>query len=147
MRNVAVIFLGAAMWCGASLAQFQFGSVTGLVKDPSQAPVPGASVEIRSQTTNVARQATTSAAGEYNFVSLPPDKYTITVRHQGFRDSSRSFELSVDQRLAADLTLEIGGVTEEVIVKGESALLETASSEVGNVRAEQQVVDLPLNTR
>ena len=147
MRKVAVILFGALAWCCVGFAQFQFGSVTGLVKDPSQAPVPGALVEIRSQTTNVARQATTSPAGEYNFVSLPADKYTITVRHQGFRETSRSFELSVDQRLAADVTLEVGGVTEEVVVNGESALLETASSEVGNVRSEQQVVDLPLNTR
>jgi hypothetical protein len=147
MRKVAVILFGALAWCCVGFAQFQFGSVTGLVKDPSQAPVPGALVEIRSQTTNVARQATTSPAGEYNFVSLPADRYTITVRHQGFRETSRSFELSVDQRLAADVTLEVGGVTEEVVVKGESAQLETASSELGNVRAEQQVVDLPLNTR
>ncbi len=146
MRKVALLF-GALVGCCVSFAQFQFGSVTGLVKDPSQAPVPGALVEIRSQTTNVARQAATSPAGEYNFVSLPPDKYTITVRHQGFRETSRSFELSVDQRLAADMTLEVGGVTEEVTVKGEAALLETASSELGNVRAERQVVDLPLNTR
>jgi hypothetical protein len=147
MRRVAVILFGVLAWCCAGFAQFQFGSVTGLVKDPSQAPVPGALVEIRSQTTNVARQAVTSPAGEYNFVSLPADRYTIAVRHQGFREASRSFELSVDQRLAADVTLEVGGVTEAVSVNGESALLETASSEVGNVRAEQQVVDLPLNTR
>src|SRR5258708_7212004 len=146
MRKVALLF-GALVGCCVSFAQFQFGSVTGLVKDPSQAPVPGALVEVRSQTTNVARQAATSSAGEYNFVSLPADKYTITVRHQGFRETSRSFELSVDQRLAADITLEVGGVTEEVTVKGEAALLETASSELGNVRAEKQVVDLPLNTR
>src|SRR5215471_7956938 len=147
MRRVAVILFGVLAWCCVGLTQFQFGSVTGLVKDPSQAPVPGALVEIRSQTTNVARQATTSPAGEYNFVSLPADRYRITVRHQGFRETSRSFELSVDQRFAADVNLEVGGVAEEVVVNGESALLETTSSEVGNVRAEQQVVDLPLNTR
>src|SRR6266700_4286898 len=89
MLKVALLF-GALVGCCVSFAQFQFGSVTGLVKDPSQAPVPGALVEIRSQTTNVARQAATSPAGEYNFVSLPADKYTITVRHQGFRETSRS---------------------------------------------------------
>src|SRR5579859_6764688 len=116
MRNVAVILFCALVGCGASFAQFQFGSVTGLVKDQSQAPVPGAIVEIRSQTTNVARQATTSAAGEYSFVSLPADRYTIQVRRQGFRETSLSVDLSVDQRLVADLTLEVGGVTEEVIV-------------------------------
>ena len=63
MRKVAVILFGALAWCCVGFAQSQFGSVTGLVKDPSQAPVPGALVEIRSQATNVARQATTSPSG------------------------------------------------------------------------------------
>ena len=147
MRRISLVMLCALVWCGAGVAQFQFGSVLGLVKDPSQAPVPGAAVEIRSKSTNVARQATTSAAGEYNFVSLPPDQYTITVRHPGFRDTSRSLVLSVDQRFQADIVLEVGGVNEEVTVKAEAPLLESASSELGNIRTEKQVVDLPLNTR
>ena len=94
MRNVAYIFIAALACCTISPAQFQFGSVVGLIKDASQAPVPGATIEIRSQSTNVARQATASPAGEYNFVSLPPDKYTITVKHPGFRDTTRALELS-----------------------------------------------------
>jgi hypothetical protein len=147
MRKAAAILFGAIVWCSAGLGQFQFGSVIGLVKDSSQAPVPDAVVEIRSKTTNVARQATTSAAGDYNFVSLPPDTYTLTVRHQGFRETNRTIELSVDQRLQADIVLEVGGVTEQVTVSGEAPLLEAASSELGDVRSEKQVVDLPLNTR
>src|SRR5579872_2184684 len=141
------IILIALALCSLSFAQFQFGSVVGLIADPSHAPVPGAAIEIRSQTTNVARQATASPAGEYNFISLPPDKYTLTVRHQGFRETSRSLELSVGQRLEADITLELGGVSEQVTVQAESPLLEVASSELGNVRSEKQVEDLPLNTR
>jgi len=84
MRNVAAIIVAALACCTVSPAQFQFGSVVGLIKDASQAPIPGATIEIRSQSTNVARQATASPAGEYNFVSLPPDKYTLVfqrIRH------------------------------------------------------------------
>ena len=73
MRNVSLMILATLAYCTVTLAQFQFGSVVGLIKDASQAPVPGATIEIRSQSTNVARQATASPAGEYNFVSLPPD--------------------------------------------------------------------------
>lgn len=119
----------------------------GLVKDASQAPVPDATIEIRSQTTNVARQAATNASGEYNFVSLPPDTYIITVRHAGFRDQSRGVQVSVDQRLEADFTIEVGSVTEEVTVQASAPLREAGSSELGNLRSEKQVVDLPLNTR
>ena len=147
MRHVAIAAAGTLIACGILLAQFQTGSVVGIVTDPSQSPVPGATVEIRSITTNVARTATTTAAGEYNFVSLPPDKYAIIVRHPGFREASRTVQLSVDQRLESDIRLEVGGVSEEVTVKSEAPLLEAASSELGNVREEKQVVDLPLNTR
>src|ERR1700719_1989622 len=103
MRNVTLIVVAAVLSCTITLAQFQFGSVVGLIKDASQAPVPGATIEIRSQSTNAARQATASPAGEYNFVSLPPDKYTLTVKHPGFRDTTRTLELSVGQRLEADI--------------------------------------------
>jgi hypothetical protein len=147
MRNVVASALLTVIVSGVTLAQFQFGSVVGLVKDASQAPVPGAAIEIRSRSTNVARQAVTNAAGEYNFVSMPPDRYTLTVRHEGFREQGRALELSVDQRIEGDFTLEIGNVNEQVTVVGDAPLLETATSELGNVRSEKQVADLPLNTR
>ncbi len=147
MRNVAIVISGILIWCGLVFAQFQFGSVVGLVKDSSQSPMPGSAVEIRSESTNSTRQATTNSAGEFTFVSLPPDQYTIVVRHPGFRDSTKTVRLSVDQRLEADITLEVSGVTEAVTVNAETPLLESASSELGNVRSEKQVVDLPLNTR
>ena len=89
MRHFAIVLFCTLSLTVPGWSQFQFGSVSGLVKDPSQAPVPGAVVEVRSQTTNVARSASTDAAGQYNFVSLPPDTYTITVRHVGFRNQTR----------------------------------------------------------
>ena len=147
MRYIAAACVGLVFVAGVGLAQFQSGSVVGQVKDPSQAPVPDASVEIRSRTTNVARRATTNAGGEFNFAAMPPDSYTITVSHTGFREQNREVQLSVDQRLEADFTIQVGSVSEEVTVKGEAALLETSSSELGNIRSEKQVADLPLNTR
>ncbi len=128
-------------------AQFQFGSVNGLIRDPSQAPAPDSTIEIRSKTTNVAQKAISSASGEYAFVSLPPDEYVLTVTHPGFKTVTRSFQLSVDQRLQLDIALEIGNVAEQVSVTSEAPLLEAQTSEIGNVEQEKQVVDLPLNTR
>ncbi len=147
MRYVAAACMGMVFAASLALAQFQSGSVVGQVKDPSQAPVPGAIVSIRSRTTNVARQATTNSDGEFNFAAMPPDTYNITVSHAGFREQNREVQLSVDQRLEIDFTIQVGGVNEEVTVKGDVELLETASSELGNVRSEKQVADLPLNTR
>jgi carboxypeptidase family protein len=117
MRSVAIGILGALSICTLAWGQFEFGSVFGVVKDQSQSPVPGASVEIRSATTNVARQFVTTAAGEYNFLSLPPDKYKITVRHEGFREQTLPLEISVGQRVQADISLVLGSVNEQVTVQ------------------------------
>jgi hypothetical protein len=131
----------------AAWPQFELGSVVGVVTDPSSAPVAGATVEIRSLSTNVKREVTTSATGEYNSLPLQPGRYAITVRQQGFREKTLEVTLGVNQRLQADFALELGAVTEQVSVTASPAAIETASSEIGQVRAAKEIVDLPLNTR
>ena len=147
MRYVVAACIAMGLGCSSGLAQFQSGSVVGQIKDASQAPVPAATVSLKSRTTNVSRQTASNSSGEFNFASVPPDAYTVTVNHSGFRESSRDLQVSVDQRVETDFTIQVGNVTEEVTVKGDVAVLETSSSEIGNVRSEKQVADLPLNTR
>src|SRR3977135_2177003 len=96
--------------------QFELGSIVGLVTDPQNAPIAGAVVEIRSLTTNVKREVTTSASGEDNSLPLPPGRYAITVHQQGFRDKSLEVALGVSQRLQVDFALELGSVSEQVSV-------------------------------
>jgi hypothetical protein len=93
------VFFAIPAWC-----QFELGSVVGLVTDPQKAPVVGASVQIRSLTTNVRRDVTTSASGEYNSLPLQPGRYAITVHQPGFRDASVELTLGVSQRLQADIS-------------------------------------------
>ncbi|HUS05526.1 MAG TPA: carboxypeptidase regulatory-like domain-containing protein [Bryobacteraceae bacterium] len=127
--------------------QFELGSIVGLVTDPQKAPVAGAVVEIRSSTTNVKREALTTQGGEYNSLPLQPGAYVVTVRHPGFRERSVTLTVGVSQRLQADFSLELGNVSEQVSVSAAAATIETASSEIGQVRAAKEIMDLPLNTR
>src|SRR5713226_4224798 len=144
--SMRCVFL-AVLLAGGAWAQFELGSIVGVVSDPSKAPVAGAMVEIRSLSTNVKREVPTSATGEYNSLPLAPGRYAVTVRQQGFREQTTELTLAVGQRLQADFALEIGAVTEQVSVTASTGLIETASSEVGQVRLAKQIVDLPLNTR
>ena len=139
---VVVLLVSTTAW-----AQFEMGSIVGAVVDQSKGPIVGASVEIRSVDTNVARQLTTSVAGDYNSLPLPPGKYTVTVKQAGFRDRVQEVTLSVGQRMELNFTLELGTVSEQVTVSANTVLIETASSELSNVRPEKEIVDLPLNTR
>ncbi len=130
-----------------ALAQFELGSIDGLITDPRKAPVPGAKVEIRSLSTNVTRDVVTSGSGEYNSLPLQPGQYSITVRYEGFRERAIQVTVGVSQRVQADLTLELGSVSDQVSVSGAAPVIETASSEIGQVRDAKEIVDLPLNTR
>src|SRR3954451_18913720 len=133
--------------CMAAFAQFEAGSVVGSVKDPSGLAVANAVVEIRSVATNVARRTVTSATGDFDFVALQPGPYEIVAKQPGFKEAARKFELSVGQRLELNLAMEVGAASQSVTVAANAVTVETASSEVSNLRTRQQVVDLPLNNR
>ena len=142
---LAAIVLSTAT---VSMAQFETGSVTGQVSDPTAAAVPGATVEIRNQSTSVIRTATTSDAGQYNFVAVQPGDYSITAKHTGFKGQPQNFHLVVGQRLAIDLALLLPTATEVVAVTSESTTtIETASASLGSIQGRQSIQDLPLDSR
>jgi len=128
MRRSRIILTAALCFATLCSAQFELGSIVGIVRDQSQAPVAGAKVEVRSLSTNLVRQLTTSSTGDFNSLSLPPGRYTVRVSQTGFRDKSQNIDLSVGQRAELDFALELGAVSEQVTVAAEAPLLESASS-------------------
>ena len=80
------------------------------------------------------RSTVTNATGEYNSLPLQPGRYSITVRQPGFRERTAAATLGVGQRLQLDFALEIGAVSEQVSVSANAATIETATSEIGQVR-------------
>jgi hypothetical protein len=142
---LAAIVLSTAT---GSMAQFEAGSLTGIVKDPTGAVVAGATVELSNQSTNVVRTTKTSDGGEYDFVAVQPGKYSVTARQAGFKGQAQSFQLVVGQRLAVDLGLLLPTATEVVAVTSESTTtVETASSELGSIEGSKAIQDLPLDSR
>src|ERR1035438_2390380 len=86
MANRVVSLLALGIFVStAGLAQFELGSVVGAVTDSSGLPMATVTVEIRSSATNVARQTTTSATGEYDIANLQPGRYALTAKRQGFK--------------------------------------------------------------
>jgi hypothetical protein len=138
-------FATAFAW--TAFGQFELGSVQGILRDQSGLPMANAAVEIRSDSTNVARQTTTSAAGEFDFVALQPGPYSLKATQAGFKEKIQKLELTVGQRLELDVAMEVGSSSQSVSVNADALMVETASSDVSNLRTTKQVVDLPLNSR
>ena len=129
-------------------AQITTADLVGTVRDASRSVVPGVSVTATNEATGVGRSTATDATGNYLITQLPPGKYVLNAELPGFRRYMRSgIELRVNQRAQVDIVLQVGEVSQTVEVTGAPPLLESQSSVLGSVIAENQVRDLPLNGR
>ena len=138
------------MLAAATLPLFaqNFGDITGTVTDPSGAVVAGANITVTNAATNVARQVQTNATGNYTAPFLVPGNYTVRAELQGFRAATRTeVDLQVGAVARIDFTMEVGGISEAVVVKADSALLASESTALGTVVENKRIVELPLNGR
>ncbi|HEX6545517.1 MAG TPA: carboxypeptidase regulatory-like domain-containing protein, partial [Bryobacteraceae bacterium] len=123
-------------------------SITGIVTDSSGAVVPAAPVTLINEGTGRQQTTATDAGGRYNFLPLPVGNYTINVVAPGFKKISRTgINLTAEQALTVNFTLEIGQASEQVEVTGEVAGIETVTSTVRTVVGHQLIENLPLNGR
>src|ERR1700722_15017327 len=129
-------------------AQFETASVLGYVRDSSGAVVSGATVSLVNQETKAQVTAQTNAQGAYEFTDVKIGQYQVTAKANGFDNSTtQNFTVQVNAHQRVDITLKIGSNNEVITVTGAAALLETDSSERGQVIATQEVENLPLNGR
>jgi len=129
-------------------AQVSTGELSGSVVDSSGASIANAKVVATNAATGVSREAFTDAAGSYVLTLLPPGTYNLAAEASGFRRVVQNgIPLQVNQRAEVNFKLEVGQVTETVEVAAAPPLLESESSSLGSVIAEQFVGELPLNGR
>jgi hypothetical protein len=146
--SVVLRLLLPLILCGTVFAQKDTGSIVGTVKDPTGAVVTGASVEVTDVERGQTFRTKTSDAGEFVASPLRVGRYTVTVEKAGFKKAvSETVELNVQGRVAVNIGLQVGQQTEEVIVTGAAPLLETETSELGQVVDRRRVSNLPLNGR
>src|SRR4051794_35696610 len=91
-RNAAIPWLAGVVLVGLSLvaprpaaAQVLYGSVVGVVTDPSDSAVPTAKITLTSKETGLAKEAETDDSGRYSFVNILPGRYDIKVVGKGFK--------------------------------------------------------------
>jgi hypothetical protein len=129
-------------------AQFETASVLGYVRDTSGAVVSGATVSLVNRETKAQVTAQTDAQGAYQFTDVKIGQYAVTVQAGGFENSTtQPFTVTVNARQRVDVALKIGSNNETVTVTSAADLLETDSSERGQVIGTREVENLPLNGR
>jgi Carboxypeptidase regulatory-like domain len=129
-------------------AQTGTTSLRGTVVDKTGGVVQGAKVSLSDPVRSTERTSTTSASGAYEFLSVPPGTYSLSVEMTGFRKYHQSnLQLLVDSPASVNMTLEVGSTTETIEVTAQAETLNTSNASLGIAFNETQVKQLPMEGR
>jgi outer membrane receptor protein involved in Fe transport len=143
--RIAAILLAVAF---AATAQEFRGSISGLISDPSGAPVAGARVTLTSVERNISQNTVTTDAGVYSLQYLLPGQYTIAVEREGFKKTVREgIRVSSSDHIGLDLRLDLGALAETVTVTAEAPLLQTESASRAALIEKQYLDNIPTSGR
>ncbi len=124
-------------------------TVFGVISDPTGAAIPAATIAVRNQTTNQVFTAKSNERGQYSIPFLNPGNYFLEAEAAGFKKLiyEKPIELRISDRMALNLSLDVGQVTDSVTVTAEADQIETGTASMGQVLDTRKVQDLPLNGR
>lgn len=149
MMWAMVLLAMVAIGSTAAVAQSGSGSTTlsGVVMDAQGGVIPGAAVVAKNNATNVTFESVTDAAGRFTVPSVTPGTYTVRVSLEGFKTA-----VAPDVRVVSatptsiKLTLEVGALTEAVVVTGAADVVQTQTATVASTIDVKQIMQLPVIT-
>ncbi|TCK75851.1 carboxypeptidase family protein [Acidipila rosea] len=129
-------------------AQRDAASLEGRVVDISGATVANATITAVDTSTNFSYHAVSDSSGAWTISPVRIGTYRITISAQGFKTTiAGPISLDVQQRQRVDATLQLGETSQSVEVHDTAPLLQTDTSETGQVVNAKTIVGLPLNGR
>ena len=153
-RHSALTSLTTVLAClllllpATTLAQQGTGELRGRVVDPQGAVMPGVTIIARDSDSGLFRETVTNAEGTFLFSGIRPGRYEVTAELAGFKKLTQpDVRVEVGKTAAVDLTLEVGGVEQEVTVRADATLVDMTSKEVGGNITNRELVELPSINR
>lgn len=143
---LALLGVHTALSVPAAKAQVLYGSVSGVVTDQSGAAVPRAHVIITNRGTGFVRETDADEGGHYTIPDLPPGAYDLKVTAGGFKPLTQTnLTITANTVANADVGLQVGAVTEQVIVEAGTITLQTEKTDLHTDLTEKVILDMPLN--
>jgi hypothetical protein len=132
----------------SALAQYTTARLSGVITDSSGAVVVGATITIRDVGTGYTQTTSSTPAGQYAFPSLPVGNYQITVSMAGYTSYvQKGIVLSLGQAATQNVQLQVGMISQQVVVNANPSLVTTDSPTVGQLIDQKEISELPLNGR
>ena len=143
MSRFLTLFFVLACLLGAQ--EFR-STLTGRVTDATGATVAGAQIAAIETNTNTRYDTVTNSDGLYTFPLLLPGSYRLTAESKGFKKFSQTgIQIGTNTRVAQNVTLVVGDLTDSVTVTADAAPLETVKASAGQVITSHELENLPLD--
>ncbi len=147
-RFASALLLAGMLFAPYAEAQFARASLAGTVTDDGGLALPGVTVTVANADTGAVRVVTTSAAGRYVFNGLIPGPYDVSFDLPSFRPVRREgLQLVVGQEASLNVSMQLGGIEETVVVTAEAPVVDVTSKEVGATVTTETMEALPTQSR
>src|ERR1700733_13518143 len=123
------------------------GEIRGTVLDSGGAAVPGVAITIKDELTGVITELSSDNSGVFDAASLNPSTYTVTFEKDGFKKFVENNITLYVQAITVNAVLEVGSVSQQVEVKGDTTLLQTETSDRSQTITATEVSELPSVNR
>jgi hypothetical protein len=148
MRKLKLLRLAAAMLlCAAAGRATVFGGIRGIVHDPQHRPIPGATVVVKSTSSDWTETVTSDASGEFLFTLVPIGEYVVTVSSSGFDSSRQDVAVESGTEPILHFALNVAGRTERVTVSGRSEVQPTDSATPTTMLGRDDIQETPGGDR
>jgi hypothetical protein len=142
---ISLLALTGLVMAAPAAAQAVRGTLLGTITDTSGAAVPGATVTITDQGTNIVTSSVTNESGFYTFPNLKDGVYRVEAELSGFKKVVReNVQVDVNTTIRVELRLEAGNVSETVNVSAETPALQTDRADTGRLIEGEQIAAMPL---
>jgi len=142
------LVLSFALLPACAWPQSELATVFGTVTDSSGAIIPAAQVTILNQSTGLKRDTVTDITGQYHLAGLPTGSYVVRAEREGFRTQVREgVALTSASGVMINFSLVVGSQPQQLTVIGDVNEIDSTTSTVSGLVAEQTLTELPLNSR
>ncbi len=143
LKTAASVFLALILMCGALSAQAVGSRIMGVVTTSDGTPLPGVTVKATSPRMVGESVAVTDQNGTYRFLALSPGVFRLTYTLDGFQTLVREgINLAVEQTLNINVSLELGQISESIVVTG-APLIDVRSTAKGMTMTKEVFQSLP----
>jgi hypothetical protein len=142
------IVLGLSLACSMAVAQSGAGSIQGTVSDTTGAVIPGATIHVVNQGTNIASDTKSSGNGFYQVPGLFTGTYVVTISAPNMKTYKTTVELQVAQAAVVNPIMTAGAVTQQVEVAADVIELTTTDNgTIASTLENNRINQLPMNGR